>query len=316
MNTLEKTFPFVTVISERDVRPVDRNTYVVIAAKRPLDLSGVCTEYMPGQRVWYFDESDMSQVRTKSEGMILTDDYAPVENLLTPVVKKDAEEAIEKRNKEKGNKFTDKAITFARAGNLNKSLAMLEKLMHVDPRASAQGYDTVARIFENAGKLNEAMQVYRSAFEVLESAPDEQLALFHYGFGMLLQRMGNANDAEQEFQTAAKKYRDVLAKGSASATAHLQLGNILADSGNFEEAVIYFRKAVELKPNDVKNHMTLTQALWVQGKLDEAIETGNKSADYFRSIGRNAEAVKIQEYADFLRFKKSQATESAGQDNN
>jgi spermidine synthase len=80
VSTLEQTFPFVAVISQNDVTRYDRSTYVVVAAKRKLDLAEVCGGFEVNRVVWYLSEPEIAQLRDKSNGIILTDDYAPIEN--------------------------------------------------------------------------------------------------------------------------------------------------------------------------------------------------------------------------------------------
>jgi hypothetical protein len=73
-----------------------RETFVVVASRKPLDLDELGSRFSDphyhdksgtltvGEA---YDESHLKAVRVRSRGIVLTDDYAPVENLLAPVAK-------------------------------------------------------------------------------------------------------------------------------------------------------------------------------------------------------------------------------------
>jgi spermidine synthase len=88
VSTLKLVFKHVYVFcTEKDGITSGRETFVVAAANVPLDVS----EWMPGHKGDFagstFTPKDMEKLAKKSKGRILTDDYAPVENLLEPVVR-------------------------------------------------------------------------------------------------------------------------------------------------------------------------------------------------------------------------------------
>jgi len=93
--TAKLTFPHVYIFGTDSNRGAgNRETFVVVASKQPLDLTGlgkrdddpvffkngVKTEGDP-----YGPELEKIILENRSRGIILTDDYAPVENLLAPV---------------------------------------------------------------------------------------------------------------------------------------------------------------------------------------------------------------------------------------
>jgi tetratricopeptide (TPR) repeat protein len=63
--------------------------------------------------------------------------------------------------------------------------------------------------------------------------------------------------------------------------AHLNLGAVLYDKGQLDDAAAEFRKAIELDPKDAKAHVGLGLTLDKQGRLDEAV------AEYRRAIERD-----------------------------
>jgi tetratricopeptide (TPR) repeat protein len=58
---------------------------------------------------------------------------------------------------------------------------------------------------------------------------------------------------------------------SGSLTAHINLGNALAESGRTDEAMVHYQKALQLRPDDVEAHVSFGYILIQKGKLDEAL---------------------------------------------
>jgi predicted membrane-bound spermidine synthase len=87
INTLEKTFPYVNVVTENKPHS-ERNTFVIIASKGNFNLENLNSEEpAKNSDLWRLSESDIETLRKKTHRIIFTDDYAPVENMLAPVVR-------------------------------------------------------------------------------------------------------------------------------------------------------------------------------------------------------------------------------------
>jgi MFS family permease len=102
VNTARKTFPHIYVYGTHLEKGNGvRETFVVVASLKPLDLDDL------GQRPGdpdlrdqngirtipkVYDEADMKALAIRSRGIVLTDDYAPVENLLARVAESRAED--------------------------------------------------------------------------------------------------------------------------------------------------------------------------------------------------------------------------------
>ncbi|MBX6313524.1 MAG: fused MFS/spermidine synthase [Isosphaeraceae bacterium] len=94
VNTAKLTFPYIYVFGTDEVPGGGlRETFVVVASKGKLDLDDLGSrlddpQFFEDGRLFEprpFPESDMEQLAIRSRGIVLTDDYAPVENLLAPV---------------------------------------------------------------------------------------------------------------------------------------------------------------------------------------------------------------------------------------
>jgi MFS family permease len=94
VNTAKETFGNVYVFgTDRDRGNGERETFVVVASRDKIDLADLGKR--KGDPVFmlqgrpnepeHFGEYDMDALQIRSRGIVLTDDYAPVENLLAPV---------------------------------------------------------------------------------------------------------------------------------------------------------------------------------------------------------------------------------------
>ncbi len=67
-------------------------------------------------------------------------------------------------------------------------------------------------------------------------------------------------------------YGSVLAKSDRIHQAHTNLAHALLAQERFAEAILHYRRALELKPDDVSGHYNLGWALSVPGSFDEAVK--------------------------------------------
>lgn len=101
VNTVRQVFPFVYVFTSFESGPSDdRDTFVVACSLRKLDFTSLETAggYWPGSPFAWTEHDargqpvnfgQMSALLDRADGQILTDDYAPVDNLLAPLFEAD-----------------------------------------------------------------------------------------------------------------------------------------------------------------------------------------------------------------------------------
>ena len=86
INTFERSFPHVYVLSTVFGGPSDddyRDTFVVVGSGRLLKLDDLDFDVYQGSLV---EQHHLATLRRRSNNLVLTDDFAPVGNLLAPVV--------------------------------------------------------------------------------------------------------------------------------------------------------------------------------------------------------------------------------------
>ena len=307
LNTLQLTFPFVTAISERDVPPEDRNTFVVLAAKRDLNLANVCEEFGAGKNVWYLDDSDIARLAEQSRHIVLTDDHAPVENLLAPVVRRDTEEAIEKRTQLIAQTIAKKAEQAAWGGNLKKTMDLLDRLVAIDKKVTFRAYSVMATIFQDSKRPNEAIEIYRTGIERCDKTSlKEEIADLYFEYATLLAKLDRKPQAFEQLALAEQNYQAVAKKNPELAHAHLRLGDICVIRDNYSQATVHFQKAVDLNRTDLDSNMKLIHSHDQQGQFDAAIEAAQKAIEAMSKAKQEENAAKVREYQQFVRFKKAQ----------
>ena len=86
VNALRAVFPYVYVFGRGEAfRPFDRNTYVVMAGKQPLDRDGLTALTAgddPDARTTLLAEERLKAYLTSGRALTLTDDFVPVDQLL------------------------------------------------------------------------------------------------------------------------------------------------------------------------------------------------------------------------------------------
>ena len=87
INTLERTFPYVYAFSATPGGPSDsdpRDTFVVLGSLQPLNESSSVYEALHRDML---TPRHLAVLKERSRGLVLTDDFAPVDNLLAPVIR-------------------------------------------------------------------------------------------------------------------------------------------------------------------------------------------------------------------------------------
>jgi spermidine synthase len=87
VTTLERAFPHVRVLSMGPRDDHAQTTFLVVASEAPLEWGALQDDDGRPLDVVAYDEADRAAVAVRAQRAVLTDDFAPVENLLAPVVR-------------------------------------------------------------------------------------------------------------------------------------------------------------------------------------------------------------------------------------
>ncbi|NNE44041.1 MAG: fused MFS/spermidine synthase, partial [Gemmatimonadetes bacterium] len=137
--SLQSVFPHVVVFAEGQPvgrQPETRNTYILVATREAVDLSSVVAGYDPRIGLYRLTDEDLTALRERSGGRVLTDDWAPVENLLAPVVKRASREIA-------AGVLTGRARTRLQEGDAAAAERAAGRAAGFDPR-SAEAHQLLA----------------------------------------------------------------------------------------------------------------------------------------------------------------------------
>jgi Flp pilus assembly protein TadD/spermidine synthase len=267
VNTLEKTFEVVNVFYEgtgASLRGNARETFILCASQQELDWARVVRVHPEESGLHALTEDELAQIRRRTNGAVLTDDLAPTENLLAPVVKesapglaagaivsrgvaalnrKDFEEAEEDFRRalrmDPHNPRAHRYLGFlaSQRGDLEAARRHYAESLRLNPAQRDVAIELVVAL-EAKGFIDEAAQHLERATTAMPHDRElrSNLAILHA-------RRGDTARAIREFAALAQEDpRDFAARRN--------LGFALMQAGDLERACAELREADRLHPGD------------------------------------------------------------------
>jgi len=292
INTLEQTFPYVYVITTSDLSASTRNTFVVAASKRRLDLADLYKDYRQEHLyLWLLNDEEIKKLKDRADNLVITDDYAPVENLMAPVALKSAMDSLTA-------KYLYQAKKLEMEEKYEESLKKYQALIEVKAAYKTFAYNEMAMVYLKQGRNEMALEAYYNA---LGTADVPEL---HFSIGVLLGQMGRADKAKGHLTKAADGFRKSLDEYPDSAGLWKSYGDALAQNGQLKEASKAFAKAVRYDRFDRSSRMKLVKSLELQGRSDEAIEVLQEGIEVMRNITNGNSVMEFQQYIEHLKQKQ------------
>jgi tetratricopeptide (TPR) repeat protein len=300
INTLEKTFPYVHVVADYATLPSVRETYVLVAAKYYFDPESILSRYDKNLKLRYLSESDKNHLKEKSRGIVLTDDYVPVENLLTPVAREDAKHKLAQR-------YVKEAENFSRQANWSQSVAMYEKAVRIYPAMSIEIYNQIGIIWGEQGNAWEAIRAFQNAlnYHAQTGAKQNITGSIYLNLGTIFNALGRTQEARENFTKAVEQLRIEITENPNSHSVYARLGSALTMMGNFKAASEAFRQALALNPSESSYYYNLASALQNQNRLDEAINVLEEGVKFMSDNGQMEAATELKKHLDLLEYQKS-----------
>jgi spermidine synthase/Flp pilus assembly protein TadD len=299
VNTLEQTFPYVYVLT-REQESLSRGTFVLIAAKRELNLDFGnlrISESAEALDVWTLDDSSINELKKKAGWVVLTDDYAPVENLLAPVVRQRGVDVMVRH-------ALELAENLRLRGRLDQSIGMYEEILEVRPTLSV--YREIAAMRIQQGRLSKAAEVLRRAIRHGEkSRLGIDVSEIHLDLGLLLKRLDQPQESIGHFLKARDGFKRLLTKNPNSAKMTVKLGVALVELGQVGEGTRYLQQAVAMDPFDVEIRLTIARTYLSQERGDEAIKQLHDAIRFMLEHDRRDEARELQDFLDTIKRDNS-----------
>ena len=296
VNTLEKTFSNVYVITTADRLRRQRNTFVVVAANRALDLDHLAAAYKPKcLDLWRLNSSQIAELKQRAGNLVLTDDYAPVENLLAPVVRQSRTAFLAQ-----GGLALSREL--ARQGKFDEMLERCSRLVGHEPEAAAKVYTGTGLLLAESGRTDSALEAFQKALSAIDqSGIKSQTGIIYYNLGMLLKKTGRNAAAVEHFNKAIESFRRETKLCPYSATLRAQLGEALAAKGDFESAADAFADAIQINPVNPTNYIRQAQMLELLSRHHKAAVVLHKASELMRHYDRPEAADRFEKYIEHLK---------------
>jgi len=288
VHTLRETFDHVWVFSTRTglggLDPDSRDTFVVVAS--PTDVGLTALAKPADQSEWpgvLIDAEQLARLEARSGGIILTDDYAPVEMLLGPVYGHDMLEECRKLN--------NVGLAFAMRRRYDRAAHFYRRALSLRPDF-AEARSNLGWALYQQGQRERALTLFREAVEqdaTLASAHNnlgwalhqdgrhaEAIEAFNRalrcnpGFALARNNLGLAMAARGELDSAIEAYWEAIARQPSFADAHHNLAGALAQLGQADPAIAAYRQALRLNPNHAEAHNDLGWLLHEKGQHAQA----------------------------------------------
>jgi Tfp pilus assembly protein PilF len=308
INTLEQTFPHVSVMTEAGVPRAHRNTFVVIASRRQIDLESLYAQAKKEGTIFHLlREDDLRYLRDKNKGLVLTDNYVPVENLLAPVVRRKSAQDLAEDYLRQARKFLENK-------EYEKSVAKYKQVLRRAPSMAIKAYNNMAVALIKLDRWSEAAD---SLYNALEAIRQEDMEMYtgniHYNLAVVLSRMGKREQAHEHFEKAIADFKEELIPRPKDSELYLKIGKSLASMARLKEAEEYLRKALDLNPSNLPHHLEMARNLEVQQRYDEAIDLLQESVRYMLNHGRKDEASLLVNYIESIKTRKDAQEQSPSQ---
>ena len=143
------------------------------------------------------------------------------------------------------------------------ALPYSQQAIQLDPNF-AIGYWQVGSAYGAMGEIGRASEYYAKAFELRERASEREkftITSTYY------------DSVSGEVDKAAQNYREWIASYPRDGRAHLNLGNMYAELGQYGKAVEEYREVVRIAPDRASGYGNLMNPLLALQRFDEAQQT-------------------------------------------
>jgi protein O-GlcNAc transferase len=136
-----------------------------------------------------------------------------------------------------------------------------------------------------SGQLGEAESIYKRILKTFHnqattfSAQDNLKDLYE----LIIIDFGDILQKQGKLEEAISFYREALDLNPNHAQVYNNLGNIFQQKGELNKAIEYYHQALKIKPNYALVHNNLGNAIKAQGNLDKAIECYQKALEILPS---------------------------------
>lgn len=184
-------------------------------------------------------------------------DIETTREILSRFTREQTRQESERKRSTRGRSFYLEGVEQLGQGNLEAAVKAFEQAIENDPQLS-EAHTGLAEAYLKQGHSLEAL---RATEKALESEPYE--SSHHYIRAVCLVRLDRVADGIEALETA-------LTLNAQPAVYHNFSGHLHFTLGEYDEAIRYYRRAIEREPQHPIYHLNLSVALSKVGRVEES----------------------------------------------
>ncbi|MFC1995184.1 fused MFS/spermidine synthase [Chloroflexota bacterium] len=258
VNTLQQTFPYVYVICdscEWHTEDDTRKLYVVVGSFQPLSsesLSDANTRAGRGSPVSLIMPNDVfTSWLNARENILLTDDYAPVDNMVAFL-------HLEKGRLTEVEEHYKTGVELTGQGKLDEAIDEYNEAIRLNP-GYAMAYNNRGNAYAELGQFERGIEDY-----------DEAIRL-NPGYAMAYNNRGTSYVSLNQFERGIEDYDEAIRLNPGYAMAYNNRGASYVSLNQFERGIEDYDEAIRLNPGYAMAHYRRGNAYAELGKNAEAI---------------------------------------------
>ena len=257
VSTLQMTFPYVYLIrGDRDWNNDERETVVVVSSSQPLTREAIQAANIRmgrDQTISNFMPEELFATWLQArDNILLTDDYAPVDNLLAPVY-------LEKLSRRRDFEYFNAGVELAQQGLYLEAIGKYSDAVLINPRY-AMAYNNRGSAFTKLGEHRLAIDDYAEAIRI-----EGEFAGAYFNRGMSYQRLHRDQEAIDDLGYAVRL-------DPRFALAYIARGDIFSRQGEYRRAIEDYDQAINVNPKDRESYNKRGNAYAGVGRHLKAIE--------------------------------------------
>jgi tetratricopeptide (TPR) repeat protein/spermidine synthase len=253
VSTLEQVFPVVRVYfegNEWSLAGSARETFVVVASPAELEFDAVVRGNPNEPGIHMISSAELAAIKSRAKGFVLTDDHAPTENFLIPVVKSSAPGLA-------AGALVSRGIAELNHDRLEEAAGMFEGALAIDAR-NALAHRYLGYVESRRGRADRAIEEYTKALRLDPGLREATVELV-----VLLEERGLLDEAIQTLARAvAANPRDLELRNN--------LGILHARRGDAAGAIRTFSELAQADPTYFEARRNLGMALLQVGDAEAA----------------------------------------------
>jgi tetratricopeptide (TPR) repeat protein len=296
VNTLQQTFPYVYVIRDSpDWEDDSIKPNVVVGSFQPLSSEAISEANAQAGRSrligHIIPEDILASLLNAHQSILLTDDYAPVDNLLAHL-------HLEKHAPSEAEEHYNAGIKLMGEGKLDEAIVEFTEAVGLAP-SWAEAYFHRGNAYGSNGEYDLAIADYTEAIgidqEYVEAYSNRGLAYGHKG----------------EYDRAIADYAKAIEINPENAETYNNRGVVYRQNGEYDRAIADYTRAVETNPEYAGAYFNRGVAFVHKGEHDRAIADYTKAIEidpeyveaYFnRGLAYKTQGKKADAMADFVEF--------------